>query len=714
MRFLKDSPAIPDELLFARDEGRVVFFCGAGVSRARAGLPDFFGLAGEVIGRLGVPHDHSALRVLNEAREMKKRTGVAGLISADRVFGLLERDFSESDVQSAVAQALQPTTDVDLSAHRILVDLATTPEGKVRLVTTNFDRLFEGCRKNLRIWQPPGLPDPSRPSEMDGIVHLHGCANEDYNGAEGDGFVLSSSDFGRAYLSDGWATGFFREILGRYIVVFVGYAADDPPVQYLLEALHRTANRLHGVYAFQSGLASDAAGEWQHRGVEAIPYSESDGHRVLWETLSAWAERAKAPNGWLKSVIEMAKRGPEVLQPHERGQLAHIVSRTEGAREFSEAAPPLPAEWLCVFDPARRYATPEHEGGPRTPGALVDPFDCYGLDSDRLPDRRPPDAPYWKRSMPPGASDTFSTNEWDTRNLRQDSFSALRGHWATHCPRLPSRLDRLSVWMARIADQPACVWWAAHQPGLHPDVRGRIRWELQHASKTTSPVIRQAWQYLLDAWEKDPSEFDQNWYELKQVIDREGWNSAVVRRYAHISRPYLKAESAFWNRPLSPKRDEDLRIQDIVRLSVVYPDPRHTPSIPDEWLACAVRDLRENLELATQLETELGGYALHNISPIVSDDELVDVDYYGRSQGLSGNVMLFASLFERLIGLDVVAARHEFGAWPANDDRIFDRLRIWASGNSALVPSEAFGAAIAHVSDASFWAVTIKEIYYSF
>jgi len=38
MRFLKNSPAIPDDLLIARDEGRVVFFCGAGVSRARAHL----------------------------------------------------------------------------------------------------------------------------------------------------------------------------------------------------------------------------------------------------------------------------------------------------------------------------------------------------------------------------------------------------------------------------------------------------------------------------------------------------------------------------------------------------------------------------------------------------------------------------------------------------------------------------------------------------
>ena len=65
MRFLKDGPSIPDDLLIARDEGRVVFFCGAGVSKARAGLSDFFGLAEEVIRRFGVPSDNAASLILN-------------------------------------------------------------------------------------------------------------------------------------------------------------------------------------------------------------------------------------------------------------------------------------------------------------------------------------------------------------------------------------------------------------------------------------------------------------------------------------------------------------------------------------------------------------------------------------------------------------------------------------------------------------------------
>src|ERR1700690_4253394 len=93
MRFTENGPSIPDELLNARDEGRVVFFCGAGVSMERARLPDFFGLAEAVIQKLGASEDSDARKVLDKATELGDELNVSGLISADRVFGLLEREF---------------------------------------------------------------------------------------------------------------------------------------------------------------------------------------------------------------------------------------------------------------------------------------------------------------------------------------------------------------------------------------------------------------------------------------------------------------------------------------------------------------------------------------------------------------------------------------------------------------------------------------------
>lgn len=702
MRFLKDGPTIPDNLLIARDEGRVVFFCGAGVSRAHAGLSDFFGLADDVIHTLGVPTDNPACKILNEARVIDKRTGVSGLISADRIFGLLERDFLVRDIEAAVAEALHPAEDVDLSAHQILLDLATTPEGKVQLVTTNFDRLFEDCSDTLKIWQPPRLPDPSRHGEMDGIIHLHGYATKDYTGAEGDGFILSSSEFGRAYLSDGWATQFFREILDRYVVVFVGYTADDPPVYYLLEALNKKAGRLDGVYAFQSGLTNEAAAKWLHKGVEAIPYAANDGHRTLWETLSAWAERAKAPDEWYKSVIDLAKKGPEQLQPHERGQVAHIISTVEGARKFSEGDDPPPAEWLCVFDPYRRYARPGHTGGLGEQGPFIDPFDLYGLDTDIVPKQIDPDDHFKKREVPSTAWDGFAANRLDRQNLRDDSFSAIRGHWATNVPSLPSRLSEIGRWIMKVADQPASVWWAASQFGLHPDIQKGIQWQLERSQREVGSVTRQAWRYLFEAWGERRGDFHRDWYELKAAIDKDGWNSAVIRKFAAINRPYLKVERNYWGGPKPPQWEKNIRIQDMLRLDVEYPEPIDDANVPDEWLAFAVREFRKNLERALQLETELGGYGLNNISPIIPDDA-PDGDRYGRTHGLSGSVISFSSLFERLIKFEITSAKQELEAWLVNDDTIFSRLRIWASGKSKLVSAQAFGRVIAELSNDAFW-----------
>jgi len=229
MRFCEDGPSIPKELLIARDEGRVLFFCGAGVSRARAKLPGFLDLTKQVINELKVQPDELAYKKLNDVEQ--------GTTSADQVFGALEREFSAYNRQRAVAKALKPSPNPDLSCHQALLDLATTSEGKVQLVTTNFDRLFENCNQNLRIHYPPKLPDPLQKDQMHGIVYLHGCVDQNYHNAESDSLILSSSEFGRAYLAEKWATEFIQKILSEYFVVFVGYRAEDPPIQYLFEAL---------------------------------------------------------------------------------------------------------------------------------------------------------------------------------------------------------------------------------------------------------------------------------------------------------------------------------------------------------------------------------------------------------------------------------------------------------------------------------------------
>ena len=118
----------------------------------------------------------------------------------------------------------------------------------------------------------------------------------------------------------------------------------------------------------------------------------------------------------------------------------------------------------------------------------------------------------------------------DRQNLRDHHFSALRGHWAVHLPRLPARIQLLGVWIQKVSEQPAAVWWASGQVGLHSDVQAQIRFGLERAKKTGSPEIRKAWWYIFEAWETLRHDFHRGWFILKASIDRDGWTSAAVRR----------------------------------------------------------------------------------------------------------------------------------------------------------------------------------------
>ncbi len=701
MRFIKNGPSIPDELLNARDEGRVVFFCGAGVSQARAGLPDFFGLAEAVIHKLGVSEDSDARKVLDKAREISDELSVTGLISADRVFGLLEREFTPADIQAAVAKSLTPKVKPDLSAHQLLLRLATTPESKTQLVTTNFDRLFNECDSTLASHQPPRLPSPSRYDDLDGVVYLHGRVNDGYTGADGNGFVLSSSDFGYAYLSEGWATEFFREIVRGYVVVFIGYSADDPPMHYLLEGLRRTQNSSRCIYAFQAAESDEAIARWRHKNVEAIPYAQAEGHPALWETLEHWAQRADDPELWRRTTIDLAMNGPEDLQPHQRGQLAHIVSTYEAAREFAERTPP--AEWLCVFDPSCRYARPERSRSPDSEGPGIDPFTLYGLDSDVTPERDDPDSQLVTRDIPSGAWDAFVANSLDRQDLSDESFPAVRGHYATHIPQLPKRLACLGTWIADVANQPAAVWWGARQEFLHPSIRHRIEWRLDRFHGEMDAAILEAWRYLLEARERIDDESKRQWYDLKREIDRDGWGLAAVRRFTTIICPYLKAGPALMSKPVPPKKDTDSRLGDLVRLEVECPVLLDDVDIPDEWLEHVIRGLRKNIEVAVRLCEEVNDMDRFHISPIEPDNH-PDISDYGRTHNLSACVVQFASLFERIMLLDTSKARQEFSAWPKDDDTAFSRLRFWAGGKPKLATPHAFCQIVEGLSDNAFWS----------
>ena len=130
-----------------------------------------------------------------------------------------------------------------------------------------------------------------------------------------DGFVLSSSEFGDAYLAQGWAREFVREVLNRFTAVFIGYSADDPPIRYLLEGLQESNGIQNNIYAFQCA-DEEAVAQWAEKGVKSIVFESNDRgtYDALWDTLSAWGKRTKNPtkNIFIKLTIENLEKSKKV------------------------------------------------------------------------------------------------------------------------------------------------------------------------------------------------------------------------------------------------------------------------------------------------------------------------------------------------------------------------------------------------------------------
>src|SRR4030095_11693161 len=197
MQFVKNGPDIPERLLQSHAAGRVVFFCGAGISYP-AKLPGFKGLVESLYGRLG--------ETPSSIEQIAIKAG-----QYDTVIGLLEgRIVGERAVfREQLATILTPDlSGRDASStHKALLALGKHQDEGYRLVTTNFDRIFEQVRMrdglDVRTFEAPLLPIPK--NRWDGLVYLHGLLTPNPTRNDLDRLVVSSGDFGLAYLTERWA-----------------------------------------------------------------------------------------------------------------------------------------------------------------------------------------------------------------------------------------------------------------------------------------------------------------------------------------------------------------------------------------------------------------------------------------------------------------------------------------------------------------------------
>lgn len=458
MQFIPHGPDIPDSLMRSHEEGRLVFFCGAGISY-RAGLKDFKWLTHQLYKRNDIKPDAIQSRALKEKRY-------------DTAIQLLEADVDIRSevrrelVRSKLSGILCPDANLPgyVDTHAALLTLAGDRDdpNRIRLVTTNFDRVFEIALSSGEIrpksYRAPFLPRPD--NQWDGLVYLHGLLSESSTKEDLENLVISSGDFGTAYLTERWASRFVSELFRRYDICFVGYSLEDPVLRYITDAL--AADQWRGevkpsIYAFaacayKNGKGGEVANDWKAKGVVPILYEQSDNHAALHDTLAAWAKCYRdGLEGKIAIINRYAGLNPTECIPEDDfvGRVIWALSDPSGkpARHFANRSEPPPLTWLAAMEhrdiEARRKES--------------------GKTSDTSIFRRPPAG---------------------------DMLAALRiAHvgGALHLP-FDAVASALGQWLIRHLDNPDLLLWVAGRGGkMHPDWARGIEWRLRELQEQKQP-----------------------------------------------------------------------------------------------------------------------------------------------------------------------------------------------------------------------------------
>jgi len=359
VQYISNGPDIPERLLHAHEEGRVVFFCGAGIS-APAGLPNYSDL----------------IKRLYEKFPTEVSLGHSGALKAknyDIAVGLLEDDLpsGRAMVRREVAEILKPKPGGEKTkkTHKAILELSrSSRDQNRRLVTTNFDRIFEEIihEESLKVdtYSAPHLP--VRDSSWNGLVYLHGLLPEDADSQPQalDQLVISSSDFGLAYLAEGWASRFLRELFRKYNVCFIGYSIDDPVLRYMVDAIAaqkqfgETRLEMFAFASYSKGKEQECDEEWREKNVTPIKYKMHNKHSYLHKSLHAWAESFR--DGILGKehiVARYAMVNPASMIGKQEiiDQMLWALCDPSGlpAKRFAELDPVPPLEWLDVFSENR-------------------------------------------------------------------------------------------------------------------------------------------------------------------------------------------------------------------------------------------------------------------------------------------------------------------------------------------------------------------------
>lgn len=690
MQFIANGPDIPDSLLQAHEEGRVVFFCGAGISYP-AGLPGFKGLVEQI-------YQQNGTELLDNEREAFERG------QFDATLDLLERRLpgQRLAVRRALAKALEPKLRRKgaTETHAALLRLARSREDTIRLVTTNFDRIFHKAGRltsqTFQTYAAPMLPIPKN-SRWNGLVYLHGILSEKTDDTDLNRLVVTSGDFGLAYLTERWAARFVSELFRNYVVCFVGYSINDPVLRYMMDAL--AADRMQGEVTQQAWALGDCESgqehrktiEWEAKGVKPILYNVPAGsydHSALHQTLHAWAETYRdGVQGKESIVVKHALTRPQASTQQDNfvGRMLWALSDQSGkpAKRFADLNPVPPLEWLQAFSDAYFEHHDLSRFGVQPHKAVDTKLRFSMIQRPASYDRTPP-----MLLVSAGVTNT----RWD------------------------KVMPHLAQWLLRHLDDPELIIWIAERGGkLHDELALRIEEELERFSSMElkgkiselneirlqapkaipSPLMRTLWRLILSSRVKS-SWYNSNLYRWKTRLKREGLTTTLRLELRDLLAPKVVLRKPFrWSNSETSSVDAPTHIKQLVdwELSLTT-DHVHSDLCTladDHWtssLPLLLDDFQQLLRDALDLKRELGGANDHSD---LSHWDLPSITPHWQNRGFRDWVSLIELLRDAWLAIrtnDNARATRIAQNWFELPYPTFKRLALFAASQDDCIPPE--------------------------
>lgn len=693
MQFITQGPDIPDALLQAHEEGRVVFFCGAGIAYP-AGLPGFKGLVEHIYQLNGT-----------DFWEIERAAFDRGQF--DATLDLLERRLpgQRLAVRRALAQALKPKLRRKgaVETQAALLRLARNREGALRLVTTNFDRTFHVAAKRtgqtFHAYAAPMLPLPKN-SRWNGLVYLHGLLPEKADDTALNRLVVTSGDFGLAYLTERWAARFVSELFRNYVVCFVGYSINDPVLRYMMDAL--AADRMLGevtpqAWAFgdcETGQEQQKINEWKAKGVTPILYNVPAGgrdHSKLHQTLHAWAETYRdGVQGKEAIVVRHALANPQdsTQQDDFVGRMLWALADKSGlpAKRFAEFKPAPSLDWLLESFVVPRFGHGDLARFDVPPRASVDDKLRFSLI------RRP--SPYDRAPPMLLASDGVTGSRWD------------------------DVMFHLARWLLRHLNDPRLVIWIAEHGG---QLHGRWSWLIEHEldrfaslerdgkvaeleeirfhapNAIPVPAMRTLWHLLLSGRVKSPGN-DRDVYRWKARLKREGLTPTLRLELRELLAPQVVLKTPFrWGADdtSADEEAEATRIKQLVDWEIVLAADHVCSTLPDLVDECWTSALPHLLEDFQQLLRD----ALDLLRELGEGDERSDLSYWylpsitphWQNRGFHDWVSLIELLRDAWLAVrarNSTQASRIAQAWFELPYPTFKRLALFAASQDGCIPPE--------------------------